>query len=101
MNRPLWTSVWFAAFVAVAMMGLAVLALRVAIHFARFDVDPLVRQKPDNLKAVLCLMASMLLVIGSRGLGGFASAVLGSVCHGVLHRAHCPVAVVREAWRRS
>ncbi|MFB9681933.1 universal stress protein [Streptosporangium vulgare] len=36
-----------------------------------------------------------LIVVGSRGLGGFGSAVLGSVGHGVLHRAHCPVAVVR------
>ncbi|GIH96299.1 universal stress protein [Planobispora siamensis] len=36
-----------------------------------------------------------LVVVGSRGLGGFGAAVLGSVGHGVLHRAHCPVAVVR------
>jgi nucleotide-binding universal stress UspA family protein len=36
-----------------------------------------------------------LVVAGSRGLGTFGSAVLGSVGHGVLHRAHCPVAIVR------
>ncbi|MEU4510182.1 universal stress protein [Nonomuraea wenchangensis] len=36
-----------------------------------------------------------LVVVGSRGLGGFSSAVLGSVSHGVLHHAKCPVAVVR------
>ncbi|MEU1721588.1 universal stress protein [Actinomadura sp. ATCC 39365] len=36
-----------------------------------------------------------LVVVGSRGLGGFASAVLGSVGHGVLNHAACTVAVVR------
>ncbi|MEU4234467.1 universal stress protein [Nonomuraea sp. NPDC026600] len=41
-----------------------------------------------------------LLVVGSRGLGGFASAVLGSVSHGVLYHAACPVAVVRPREER-
>ncbi|MFI7706759.1 universal stress protein [Nonomuraea sp. NPDC049480] len=36
-----------------------------------------------------------LVVMGSRGRGGFASAVLGSVGHAVLHRLTCPAAVVR------
>jgi nucleotide-binding universal stress UspA family protein len=41
--------------------------------------------------------AADLVVIGSRGLGRFGSAMLGSVGHGILHHAHCPVAVVRVA----
>ncbi|MGW7478557.1 universal stress protein [Nonomuraea muscovyensis] len=36
-----------------------------------------------------------LVVVGSRGRGGFAAAMLGSVGHGVLHHVTCPVAVVR------
>lgn len=36
-----------------------------------------------------------LLVVGSRGRGGFRSMILGSVAHAVSAHASCPVAVVR------
>jgi nucleotide-binding universal stress UspA family protein len=36
-----------------------------------------------------------MVVVGSRGLGGFRGLLVGSVSHQVLHHAQCPVLVVR------
>lgn len=40
-------------------------------------------------------VGAALLAIGTRGRGGFRGMMLGSVSHGVLHAAKCPVAIVR------
>ena len=37
-----------------------------------------------------------LIVMGNRGHGGMSEALLGSVSLDVVHRAHCPVVIVRE-----
>ncbi|WP_248963230.1 universal stress protein [Sphaerisporangium perillae] len=51
---------------------------------------------PGHPVEVLLQAASQaeLLVVGSRGRGGFSGLVLGSVSHGLLHHAPCPVVVL-------
>ncbi len=61
------------------------------------DVDVrnhVVRQHPVDA-LVSESRSAELVVVGSRGHGGFRGLLIGSVSQGVLHRVHCPVAVVR------
>ncbi|CAM5655065.1 universal stress protein [Streptomyces narbonensis] len=37
---------------------------------------------------------ALAVVVGRRGRGGYSGMRVGSVVHGLLHRAHCPVITV-------
>jgi nucleotide-binding universal stress UspA family protein len=80
---------------AMAEMGVEKALDKVA---AGNDVDIEVRTVNDHAARALIEASSEadLLVVGSRGLGGFRGVLLGSVSNNVVHHAHCPVVVVRH-----
>ncbi len=61
--------------------------------------DVVVQRRVARAHPVDALVAAsaggQLMVVGSRGAGGFRGLVLGSVSHRILQRSHCPVAVIR------
>ncbi len=59
----------------------------------------LVREKPAKA-LVAASQDAGLVVVGARGLSSVGGLFLGSVSHATIHRAACPVAVVREAAHR-
>jgi len=60
--------------------------VKVRRHSVRgLPVEALVRQSGN----------ACLVVVGTRGRAGFSELLLGSVSQGVMHRAHCPVAIVQ------
>ncbi|HJR95857.1 MAG TPA: universal stress protein [Gaiellaceae bacterium] len=68
----------------------------VAARFDAGDAEQRTEVGPpaDRIVAIAEEENAALLVIGSRGRGDVRSALLGSVSHGVLNKATCPVVIV-------
>jgi nucleotide-binding universal stress UspA family protein len=74
--------------------------LRESVERARRDhpavtVETAVIEGPPARVLVDISADADLLVVGSRGRGGFSGLLLGSVTQQCVHHAHCPVTVVR------
>jgi len=63
--------------------------------FPQVVVEPLLVRSRIRPAFIDASREAQLVVVGTRGRGGFAGLLLGSVSQAVLHHAHCPVAVVR------
>ncbi|MGW7534987.1 universal stress protein [Amycolatopsis sp. NPDC054798] len=74
------------------------LAQQLAGYRARYPdvaVEQVVEQDRPRDRLIEWSTRASLVVLGSRGRGGFTGMVLGSTSHALLHHAGCPVLVVR------
>ncbi|HET9840728.1 MAG TPA: universal stress protein [Nocardioides sp.] len=65
------------------------------VEHPEVEIVTLLRGETASRALVDASEDASLVVVGSRGRGAVAQALLGSTSHDVIHHAHCPVAVVR------
>jgi nucleotide-binding universal stress UspA family protein len=68
---------------------------RLTEKYPDVDVRVEVEEGPAARELVEASRTAGLLVVGTRGHGGLAGMLLGSVSHAVLRHAHCPVVIAR------
>lgn len=61
-------------------------------------IDKVVVQGGAGTALVDAAKGAELLVVGSRGRGGFAGLMLGSVSQQCLHNAPCPIVIIPRSW---
>lgn len=73
--------------------------VRAQVDPAKVTVVEKVLESPSPAEAIIeeahAGGACSLIVMGSRGMGGFRRLAMGSVSNGVVHGAHCPVLIVK------
>ncbi|MFI6134194.1 universal stress protein [Micromonospora sp. NPDC051141] len=80
---------------AAELLGAAAARVRVAHPELRVTERPVVAASPETALRDASADAS-LVVVGSRGRGGFTGLLLGSVSQALVQHAHCPVLIARR-----
>jgi nucleotide-binding universal stress UspA family protein len=93
-QTPGWSNLKVPALDAANEVTTGAIKTVLSVH-PNLDVKEQVRQgRADGVLSTAAYGAG-LLVVGSRGHGGFVGLLLGSVSQGAIHLSPCPVAVVR------
>ncbi len=95
---PTWKFGYVSSFDELAETVRDRLVRDIATHQKRFpavDVEPRAVQGSPAKNLIASSRDARMLVVGARGLGGFAGMVLGSVSDQCIRQAACPVLVVR------
>jgi nucleotide-binding universal stress UspA family protein len=84
-----------AALRTVRERGLEALAESIRLQNPKLDVQGVLLEGAPAAALIEETVDARMVVLGTRGLGGFAGLLLGSTSQHVLHHANCPVAIVR------